>query len=137
MNFNPHFLGIFTDIYGSLEAMTISKALLVAIVGFITVLVILSIIALFIKLIAFIFSGIEKKTASKKVETVITPVEHKAAESKSVSVTLPDNESQGNLELIGVDEATAAMLMALVSYKTEIPLNRLAFRSIKFVEEEK
>lgn len=137
MNFNPHFLGIFTDIYGSYDAMNIPKALLVALVGFITVLVILSIIALFIKLIAFIFSGIEKKTASKKVETVITPVEHKAAEAKSVSVTLPDNESQGNLELIGVDEATAAMLMALVSYKTEIPLNRLAFRSIKFVEEEK
>ena len=76
MNFNPHFLGIFTDIYGSYDAMNIPKALLVALVGFITVLAMLSIIALFIKLIAFIFSGIEKKANSKKVETVIAPVEH-------------------------------------------------------------
>ncbi len=137
MNFNPHFLGIFTDIYGSYDSMNIPKALLVALVGFITVLAMLSIIALFIKLIAFIFSSVEKKTASKKVETVIAPVEHKANESVTAGFTLPDNESQGNLELVGVDEATAAMLMALVSYKTEIPLNRLAFRSIKLVEEDK
>lgn len=137
MNFNPHFLGIFTDIYGSYDAMNIPKALLVALVGFITVLAMLSIIALFIKLIAFIFSGIERKSASKKVETVISPVEHKSNESVTVGFTLPDNESQGHLELVGVDEATAAMLMALVSYKTEIPLNRLAFKSIKFVEEVK
>ncbi len=135
MNFTPKFLGIFTDIYGSYEAMSISKALLVALVGFLTVVLILAVIALFIKLIAFIFSLIEKKSASK-VATVISHVESKPEEPKKVGVTLPDNESQGNLELIGVDEATAAMLMALVSYKTEIPLNRLAFRSIRLVEEE-
>ena len=136
MNFNPHFLGIFTNIYGSYDAMTISKALLVAFVGFMTVIAVLAGIALFIKLIAFVFSVIEKKSASK-VTAVVSQVETNTAEAKTVGVTLPDNESQGNLELVGVDEATAAMLMALVSYKTEIPLNRLAFRSIRLVEEKK
>lgn len=136
MSFTPKFLGIFTDIYGSYDAMNISKALLVALVGFITVLAILAVIALFIKLIAFVFSLIEKKSASKKVSTVVSHVESKPAEPKKVGVALPENESQGHLELVGVDEATAAILMALVSYKTEIPLNRLAFRSIKLVEEE-
>lgn len=137
MSFSPHFLGIFTNIYGSYDAMTISKALLVALVGFSTVVLVLAVIALFIKFIAFIFSVVEKKSASKKVSAVVSSVESNVAETKKVSVALPDNESQGNLELIGVDEATAAMLMALVSYKTDIPLNRLAFRSIKLVEEEK
>ena len=37
MKFTPQLLGIFTDIYGSYEAMTISRALLIAVVGFITV----------------------------------------------------------------------------------------------------
>ncbi len=133
MKFTPNFLGIFTDIYGNYDSMNIAKALLVALIGFLTVVLILAIIALFIKLIAFVFSLAEKKSASK-VETVVTPISTEPAQQK-VGITLPDNESQGELELIGVDEATAAILMALVSYKTEIPLNRLAFRSIKFVEE--
>ena len=136
MNFAPQLLGIFTDIYGSYEAMTISRALLIALVGFLTVVCILALIALFIKLIAFIFSSIEKKK-EKKVTTVISPVEHETAPAHPAGSPLPETESQGELELIGVDEPTAAMLMALVSYKTEIPLNRLAFRSIKLVEDEK
>ena len=135
MEFNPHILGIFTDIYGSYDAMNIPKALLIALVGFLTVLAILSIIALFIKLIAFIFSAIEKKNSKKIVE--IFPMQEKHTEpTKSVGPVLPETESQGELELIGVDEATAAMLMALVSYKTDIPLNRLIFRSIRLVEDE-
>lgn len=133
MKFTPHFLGIFTDIYGSNDAMNIPKALLIALVGFLTVVSILAVIALFIKLIAFIFSLVEKKKSSKPT-TIVTPINDSPAPQKSAA-TLPDNESQGELELVGVDEATAAILMALVSYKTEIPLNRLAFRSIKFVEE--
>ena len=134
MKFTPHVLGIFTDIYGSFDAMDLPKALLVAIVGFMTVLLVLAMIALFIRLIAFIFSLIEKKATVE-----IIPVgdsDKKETAPQKVGVSLPDNESQGELELIGVDEATAAMLMALVSHKTEIPLNRLAFRSIRLVEDE-
>ncbi len=131
MNITPQLLGIFTDIYGSYDAMNLPRALLIALVGFITVMVVLACIALFIKLIAFVFAVIEKKN-ERKVSTIITPIEHKAPTGSP----LPETESQGELELIGVDEPTAAMLMALVSYKTNIPLNRLAFRSIKLVEDE-
>lgn len=133
MTFTPNFLGIFSKLYGSNDAMNISKALLVAVVGFMTVVIVLAVIALFIKFIAFIFALAAKK-ATSKVE--ITPIKEESA-PKNEGVALPETESQGNLELIGVDEATAAILMALVSYKTEIPLNRLAFRSIKLVEEDK
>ena len=135
MNFTPQLLGIFTNIYGSYDAMDIPKALLVSLVGFLTVISILAVIALFIKLIALIFSLIEKKSATK-VSPVITAVEHNSPAPASTGTPLPETESQGELELIGVDEPTAAMLMALVSYKTEIPLNRLAFKSIKLVEDE-
>lgn len=135
MNFTPHYLGIFTNIYGSYDAMNLPKALLIAVVGFMTVMVVLAVIALFIKLIAFIFSLTEKKNAKKIAE--IVPIQSNAPEAPhSVGSTLPETESQGELELVGVDEATAAMLMALVSYKTDIPLNRLIFRSIKLVEDE-
>ncbi|MBR6531051.1 MAG: OadG family protein [Clostridia bacterium] len=131
MNITPQLLGIFTDIYGSNDAMNIPRALLIALVGFITVIIVLAFIALFIKLIAFIFAVIEKKN-NKKGSAIITPIEQKTP----IGSPLPETESQGELELIGVDEPTAAMLMALVSYKTNIPLNRLAFRSIKLVEDE-
>lgn len=130
MYINPRLLGIFSDIYGSNDAMDIPKALLVAIVGFVTVIVVLAFIALFIKLIAFIFATIENKNNKKAATSPIV-------EPNTATIpTLPETESQGELELIGVDEPTAAMLMALVSYKTEIPLNRLAFRSIRLVEDE-
>ncbi len=130
MYINPRLLGIFSDIYGSNDAMDIPKALLVAIVGFVTVIVVLAFIALFIKLIAFIFATIENKNNKKAATSPIVE------QNTATIPTLPETESQGELELIGVDEPTAAMLMALVSYKTEIPLNRLAFRSIRLVEDE-
>ena len=40
-------------------------------------------------------------------------------------------QSQGTLELDGVDEPTAAVIMAIVSDESGIPLNRLLFKSIK------
>ena len=38
---------------------------------------------------------------------------------------------KGTLELDGVDEPTAAVIMAIVSDESGIPLNRLLFKSIK------
>jgi len=42
--------------------------------------------------------------------------------------------SSGSLVLKDVDEPTAAMIMAIVSDKSGIPLERLIFRSIKLVK---
>jgi Na+-transporting methylmalonyl-CoA/oxaloacetate decarboxylase gamma subunit len=122
----PHLLGIFTDIYGSLDAMTLPRALLISLVGFITVMVVLGVIALFIKLIAYFFSLADKK--AKK---------NAPAESDANSAPLPTNESQGSLKLENVDEQTAAVVMALVSHKSGIPLNRLEFKSIRLMEDKK
>ncbi len=43
--------------------------------------------------------------------------------------------SSGTLKLKGCDEKTAAMIMAIVSDNTGIPLSELVFKSITLVEE--
>jgi len=42
--------------------------------------------------------------------------------------------SAGELKLKGVDERTAAMIMAIVSHESGIPLSELQFKSIKAVD---
>lgn len=130
MIFTPHLLGIFTEIYGSQDAMTMPRALLISVVGFITVIIILGVIALFIKFIAFIFRLIEKKNSK-------APVAAEASSAAPLGSPLPDTQSQGELKLINTDEQTAAVVMALVSHQSGIPLNRLEFKSIKLMEDDK
>lgn len=126
MNLNPQLLGIFTNIYGSEDAMTISKALLVALVGFITVVILLAVIALFIKFIAFIFSLLTKKKAAP------APA---AAKSVPAPAAKPAKALRSEIKLIDVDEPTAAVIMALVSHNSGIPLEKLDFKSIKLLED--
>ena len=47
-----------------------------------------------------------------------------------------DFKSIRALEWNGIDEPTAAVIMALVSHQTGIPLERLDFKSIRLIEEE-
>ena len=122
MNITPKHLGVFANIYGSNDAMTFAKAALVAVVGFCTVLLILAVIALFIKGIAAVFDKSAKK--KKTTNSLITPVP--AAPSAPV---------QPSVELINVDEQTAAIIMAIVSHRSGISLDRLAFKSIKLSED--
>ena len=117
MNMTPKLLGVFTQIYGSNDAMDFGKAALVAVVGFITVIVILAIIALFIKAIAAIF---DKTSETAKAPAATTPAAQPA---------------QSGVELVGVDEPTAAVIMAIVSHQSGISLDRLAFKSIKLSED--
>ncbi len=42
--------------------------------------------------------------------------------------------SSGELKLLNVDEKTAALIMAIVSDETKIPLSELIFKSIKAVD---
>lgn len=126
MNFTPQLLGIFTDIYGSENAMTISKALLVALVGFITVIVLLAVIALFIKFIAYIFSLFTKKKAVSAPAEASKPAPATGKTAKTL---------RSEIKLIDVDEPTAAVIMALVSHNSGIPLEKLDFKSIKLLED--
>lgn len=44
-------------------------------------------------------------------------------------------QKPGELELVETDEATAAVIMAIVSSKIDIPLNKLNFIRIRLLEE--
>ena len=68
----------------------------------------------------------------KKEETAPAPV----ASVKEADAQDPGEEfSSGTLKLKGCDEKTAAMIMAIVSDNTGIPLSELVFKSIKLVDE--
>jgi len=116
----PNLLGVFAQIYGSNDAMDFGKAALVAVVGFVTVIAILAIIALFIKAIAAIFD----KTSKAAKPTVPAP-----------APAAPAQPAQPGVELVNVDEPTAAVIMAIVSHQSGISLDRLAFKSIKLSED--
>lgn len=113
--------------------MPISQALTTALVGICTVLVILSLIAVCIMILSKVIRAIESAAHKQKEESK----QASASEAKPASKgePLPDAKSIGSLELIGTDEATAAVIMAIVSDKSGIPLNRLEFKSIRLLEE--
>lgn len=107
-------------------------------VGFVIVLVILAVIAVLIKLISKAFNavaGTDKK--NKTTEPQKAPVAEKpaTAEKKSAPAAAPAPSVPGYLRLEGVSEANAAVIMALVSHQTGIPLNRLAFSSIRCLQD--
>ena len=72
------------------------------------------------------------ENAFGKKETV---TEVKTAPAAAAGTPLPDGQSAGKLDLVDVDEPTAAVIMAIVSDRSGIPLNRLNFKSIKRIEE--
>jgi len=56
------------------------------------------------------------------------------AASVSKGTPLPVTKSEGELMLIRTDEQTAAVIMAIISDRSKIPLNRLNFKSIKLLD---
>ena len=111
---------------------TLTDALATSLIGITTVNLILAIIAVLILLVSKVIRAIESKTAK-------APTEAKAAApvAAPAGVPMPAGMNQGQLELIDTDEKTAAVIMAIVSNKSGIPLNRLSFKSIKLLEDEK
>ncbi len=84
-------------------------------------------------LVAFIlYVYIAKAINAKK--TPAEPVKTAPAVKTPAAINAPGTSS-GDLELVGVDEKTAAVIMAIVSDKSGIPLNRLQFKSITLTED--
>ncbi|OQB14327.1 MAG: Oxaloacetate decarboxylase, gamma chain [Firmicutes bacterium ADurb.Bin193] len=66
-----------------------------------------------------------KQTVADNSVSMVTKLNESTKES---------NFSTGELKLIGTDEKTAAIIMAIVSHESKIPLSSLIFKSIKVVE---
>ncbi|MGI6537769.1 MAG: OadG family transporter subunit [Caldicoprobacterales bacterium] len=90
--------------------------------------VLYALIALFSKVIRAQKAGSEQNTALEAAETATQAVS--IAQGSAVQEI-----SAGKLQLKKVDEKTAAMIMAIVSHESGIPLSELRFRSIKLIEE--
>lgn len=73
-------------------------------------------------------------TVESKILEIFEPKKSAAeipAEQKTE--TIPEANA-GELKLIGVEEKTAAMIMAIVSDESGIPLSELQFKSIKALD---
>lgn len=110
--------------------MPVSEALAIAVIGFCTVLLILAIIAVLIILLSKAVRAIENMLTKKSSASSVTPVSAPAQPA-------PSGTNDGEVELIGTDEKTAAVIMAIVSQQSGIPLNRLSFKSIRLLDDKK
>ena len=119
-------LSVFDTVFGGV--ITIPTAIVISLVGFATVLLILSFLAVFVLLMGKIFDAIAKSKAAKKA---------KAAPEQTAVAAAPDSPTAviPEVTLYNVEEPDAAVIMAIVSDKSGIPLNRLKFNSIKLVED--
>jgi len=135
MNFFEQFLfdikaigGEFLDRFKNIPtaAKEVVNQLPTALTGFVVVLSMLAIIAVAILIFSKIMAALDKKKVTD------TPVE---AAKAPTGTPLPENTSAGSLVTTDVDEKTAAVIMAIVSKESGIPLNRLSFKSIKLMEE--
>ncbi len=125
--------------------MPISEALNVSVTGFVVVLIVLALLACIIVILSKairLFSG-EKKEAqvNKGISQTVTPTqaaptpavkEETCTATKIVSSASAQMGSvPGGLTLYKTSEKEAATIMAIVSHESGIPLNKLAFSSIK------
>ena len=105
--------------------LPMNEALLDAGIVITVVFAVLCIICILITISGKIFSSVvkdEKKPAAPVAAAPAEPVKE-------------EEFSSGSLRLKGCDEKTAAMIMAIVSDNTGIPLSELIFKSITLIEE--
>ena len=112
------------------DVLPMSEAFLDAFTVILVVFGVLFIMFVLISLSGKIFAS---ASSVKKEEPKAEPA---AAPAVAAAPAAPEEEfSSGTLKLKGCDEKTAAMIMAIVSDNTGIPLSELVFKSITLVEE--
>lgn len=110
--------------------MSISESLLVALFCMAVVFGVLAALFLLIRLFSASFGVLNKKkleTISSVTSTSEVPVVNHVSQNEGKEL------SSSTLKLVNVDEPTAAMIMAIVSDESGIPLSELCFKSIKLI----
>ena len=111
--------------------------------GFVLVLCVLAVIMLFVKLLSKILGGKTQKV--KKAESTVdvqtaSPIQAEDAVIAAEEIpNKPENNlpfTPGYVTLDGVKEQDAAVIMAITSKETGIPLERLCFKYIKRLNQE-
>ncbi|MDY2822007.1 MAG: OadG family transporter subunit [Oscillospiraceae bacterium] len=106
-------------------------ALQVSLFGILMVFLLLIILAVLIMIISRVVRLGENLAGKKGKKNAASDEPAPVQQSAAAGTPLLGTQSQGTLELDGVDEPTAAVIMAIVSDESGIPLNRLLFKSIK------
>ena len=106
-------------------------ALQVSLFGILMVFLLLIILAVLIMIISRVVRLGENLAGKKGKKDAASDEPAPVQQSAAAGTPLTGTQSQGTLELDGVDEPTAAVIMAIVSDESGIPLNRLLFKSIK------
>lgn len=116
------------------KALETSDVLMVCVVGIIVVIVELALIAFCITGVSKAINGLTKATKKKmKAEANAAPAPAVVAAAPAQTAA-PVAVVKKDPELIDVDEKSAAIIMAIVSDESGIPLERLAFKSIKKID---
>lgn len=119
--------------------MSLLDSLILSLVGFGVVLVALGLLAVFIIIMAKVVGNLQgKKSAAAPAKPAPAPAPVAApapapAVSTAGKAALPPSTSMGEVDLHGVSDRDAALIMAIVADKLEAPLNTLVFKSIKEV----
>lgn len=111
--------------------MTIIESLAVALFVIIVVFALLACVYILILLSSALIQKVEKIERKHKILDT--------QESKIIDFKLKTEDliSSGSLKLTNVDDATAAMIMAIVSDESGVPLSELHFKSIRLIEPNK
>lgn len=106
----------------------VGEALLIALCGFVTVFLLLLFLILVIRVVSSVVMTIESKGKAPAETAAPAPAAPAAPAEKEEA---PSKPWDGKLQLIDVDEETAACIMAIISDETDIPLDELQFRRIQ------
>lgn len=105
--------------------MSLTNSILVAVIVLSIVFVCLIMLSLLVRLQSFIFGHFIKNDSSESLKQEI------------VHNVRPQNEinevSTGELKLIGIDEKTAAIVMAVLSDELKLSLNEMSFKYVKLI----
>lgn len=111
--------------------MTLVDSLMVSLLGLAVVFLMLILLSFLIKLQSVVLGY---TAATKRTDTGNALAEAEMAVTAEVAETVDEGWSAGELKLLGVDEKTAAMIMAIVSDECQIPLSELQFKMIKVID---
>ena len=106
----------------------VGEALLISLCGFVTVFLLLLFLIVVITIISKVVMAIEGTSKKAPAAAPEMPAAPTPAETKEET---PSKPWDGKLQLIDVDEETAACIMAIISDETDIPLDELQFRRIQ------
>jgi len=108
--------------------MSVPESFIVGLICLFIVFLVLAALFILVRILSAMFQG----AGRKKPEV---PEAIPAAETAVAKVGVETVQAtSGELKLLNVDEKTAAMIMAIVSDESQIPLSELSFKSIKAID---